>query len=54
VIILTKTREGKVHNKRLLQESEIVQYIPDEVAIEGDLGFQGLQKEFVNVRHTRN
>lgn len=39
---------GKVHDKRLLEESEIVQYIPDEVVIEGDLGFQGLQKEFVN------
>jgi hypothetical protein len=49
VIILTKTRAGNIHDKRLLQESEIVQYIPDEVAIEGDLGFQGLQKEFVNV-----
>ncbi len=30
VIILTKTRAGKVHDKRLLHESEIVQYIPDE------------------------
>ena len=49
MIILTKTRAGKIHDKRLLEESEIVQYIPDEVVIEGDLGFQGLQKEFVNV-----
>ncbi|KRH97701.1 transposase family protein, partial [Cylindrospermopsis sp. CR12] len=49
VIIRTKTRAGKVHDKRLLHESEIVQYIPDEVAIEGDLGFHGLEKEFVNV-----
>lgn len=24
--------------------------IPDEVAVEGDLGFQGLQQEFVNIR----
>ena len=49
VIILTKTRAGNIYDKRLLQESEIVQYIPDEVAIERDLGFQRLQKEFVNV-----
>ncbi|WP_146027784.1 transposase family protein, partial [Cylindrospermopsis raciborskii] len=49
VIIRTETRAGKVHDKRLLHESEIVQYIPDEVAIEGDLGFHGLEKEFVNV-----
>lgn len=24
--------------------------IPDEIPIEGDLGFQGLQNEFVNIR----
>ncbi|MEE6161061.1 hypothetical protein U9R62_06850 [Cylindrospermopsis raciborskii DSH] len=30
VIIRTKTRAGKVHDKWLLHESEIVQYIPDE------------------------
>jgi DDE superfamily endonuclease/Helix-turn-helix of DDE superfamily endonuclease len=49
VIILTKARAGTVHDKRQLDEAEIVEYIPDEVAIEGDLGFQGVQNEFVNV-----
>lgn len=49
VIFLTKARGGKVHDKRQLDEEELVDYIPDEVAIEGDLGFQGLQNEFENI-----
>jgi hypothetical protein len=32
-----------------LEEADLVKFIPDEVAIEGDLGFQGLQNEFENV-----
>jgi hypothetical protein len=50
VIILTQARAGTVHDKRQLDEAEIVEHIPDEVVIEADLGFQGLQNEFVNVR----
>jgi hypothetical protein len=49
VIILTKARAGKVHDKRQLDAEELVGYIPDEVAVEGDLGFQGLQNEFDNI-----
>ena len=49
VILLTKAKPGKIHDKRQLDEESIVENIPDEVAIEGDLGFQGLQKEFDNV-----
>jgi DDE superfamily endonuclease/Helix-turn-helix of DDE superfamily endonuclease len=49
VIMLTKARPGTVHDKRQLAEAEIIEQLPDEVSIEGDLGFQGLQNEFVNV-----
>jgi hypothetical protein len=49
VIILTKARPGSIHDKRQLDEAEIVENIPDAVVIEGDLGFQGLQNEFENV-----
>jgi len=49
VILLSKARGGKIHDKRQLDEEDIVSNIPDEVAIEGDLGFQGLQNEFDNV-----
>jgi hypothetical protein len=40
VILLTKAEAGKIHDKRQLEEAELVENIPDEVAIEGDLGFQ--------------
>ena len=47
--MLSKARGGKVHDKKQLDEEEWIKNIPDEVAIAGDLGFQGLQNEFVNV-----
>ncbi|MBF2048723.1 MAG: transposase [Elainella sp. C42_A2020_010] len=49
VLVLTEAREGKVHDKRLLDEEEIVQGIPDEIVIAVDLGFLGLQKEYDNI-----
>jgi DDE superfamily endonuclease/Helix-turn-helix of DDE superfamily endonuclease len=49
VILLSKARGGKVHDKKQLDEEAWIENIPDAVAIEGDLGFQGLQNEFVNV-----
>lgn len=50
VIVLSKARPGKIHDKRQLDEENLVDNIPDEIPIEGDLGFQGLQNEFVNIR----
>lgn len=49
VILLTKARGGKIHDKRQLDEADLVGNIPDAVRVEGDLGFQGLQNEFVNI-----
>lgn len=49
VILLSKARAGTVHDKRQLDEEQIVENIPDEVAVMGDLGFQGLEKKYVNV-----
>jgi hypothetical protein len=49
VIILTKARPGTVRDKRQLDEAELVENIPEEIPIEGDLGFQGLQHEFENI-----
>jgi hypothetical protein len=49
VIILTKSKPGKVHDKRQLDEEDIVGNIPDKIPVEGDLGFQGLQNEFDNI-----
>ena len=50
IILLSKARAGKVHNKKQLDEEDWVSNIPDQVVIEGDLGYQGLQNEFINVR----
>lgn len=49
VILLTPAKPGSVHDMRQLREETLVDNIPDEVAITGDLGFQGLHNEFVNV-----
>jgi DDE superfamily endonuclease/Helix-turn-helix of DDE superfamily endonuclease len=49
VILLSQARAGKIHDKRQLDEADLVSNIPDVVSIEGDLGFQGLQNEFVNI-----
>lgn len=49
VIILTPARPGSVHDKRQLDEAEIVEFIPEAIPIEADLGFQGLQNEFENI-----
>ncbi|MFM7449138.1 MAG: transposase family protein [Leptolyngbyaceae cyanobacterium] len=49
VMILTKAQPGKIHDKRQLDEAGLVENIPDEVSVEGDSGFQGLQNEFVNI-----
>ena len=50
IVLLSKTRAGKVHDKKQLDEEDWVSNIPDQVVIEGNLGYQGLQNEFVNVR----
>jgi hypothetical protein len=50
VIILTPSRAGKAHDKRQLDEEDLVSTIPEQVAVEEDLGFQGLQNEFANIR----
>lgn len=50
IILLSKAKAGKVHDKKQLDEEDWVSNIPESVVIEGDLGYQGLQNEFVNVR----
>jgi hypothetical protein len=50
VLVLTKAREGKVHDKRLLDDTEIAASIPTEIPITADLGFQGLQNQYDNIR----
>lgn len=49
ILVLSRAREGKLHDKRLHDEDDIAGSIPDEIPIEVDLGFLGLQKQYVNI-----
>ena len=45
----SRVQPGKTHDKGLLNAEGWAEWIPDDVKIQGDLGFQGLQNEYVNV-----
>ncbi len=49
ILVFSKAYHGKDHDKGILNREQWVDSIPDEVKIQGDLGFEGLQNEFVNV-----
>ena len=46
---MTPAKPGKIHDIRQLRAAILVAKLPDEVTVQGDLGFQGLQKEVVNI-----
>lgn len=50
VLILTQAREGKLHDKKFHDETDFAGGIPDEIPILVDLGFQGVQKQYVNIQ----
>ena len=50
VIVLSKAREGKLHDKSFHDQDDIAGNVPDEIPIEVDLGFQGLQNQYENIR----
>lgn len=50
VLILSQARNGKVHDKRAHDEDDLAGSVPEEIPIEVDLGFQGLQKQYDNIR----
>lgn len=49
ILIFSPAYPGKRHDKGVLNDEDWAKYIPDEVKIQADLGFFGLQNEFVNV-----
>ncbi|WP_226889916.1 transposase family protein [Nostoc sp. MG11] len=49
VLVLSCSREGKLHDKRFHDEDDIAGSVPDEIPIEVDLGFLGLQKKYDNI-----
>jgi hypothetical protein len=50
VLVLSKAREGKLHDKKFHDEEDIAGNVPDEIPIELDLGFLGVQKQYDNIR----
>lgn len=50
VLVLSRAREGKLHDKKFHDEEDIIGGIPDDIAIELDLGFLGVQKQYDNLR----
>ena len=58
ILILTPTKSGRRHDKRLTDKSGLANVIPDSVAIFADTGLQGIQKDHVNTlipkKATRN
>lgn len=49
VLLLSQADNGKAHDKGILNQESWVEQIPDEVKVQGDLGFFGLDNEFVNI-----
>jgi len=49
ILVFSTAYPGKAHDKGILNTEGWAEWIPDEVKIQGDLGFQGLQNEYVNV-----
>ena len=49
ILFLSKTRKGKRHDKKISDKDQIYQFIPDNIEIYQDTGFQGTQKLHPNV-----
>ena len=49
ILLFSTAYPGKAHDKGILNTEGWAEWIPDAVKIQGDLGFQGLQNEYVNV-----
>lgn len=48
ILILTPTKSGRRHDKRLTDKARLSKVIPDSVAIFADTGLQGMQTEHPN------
>jgi hypothetical protein len=49
VLVLSKAREGKLHDKKFHDEEDMAGNIPDAIPIELDLGFLGVDKQYNNI-----
>jgi DDE superfamily endonuclease/Helix-turn-helix of DDE superfamily endonuclease len=49
ILVLTPTKSGRRHDKRLADKNQLIQNIPKDVSIWTDTGFQGIQKQHDHV-----
>jgi hypothetical protein len=49
VLVLSKARQGTLHDKKVHDEEDIAGSVPDEIPIELDLGFLGVDKQYDNI-----
>ncbi len=48
ILVMTKTKSGRRHDKRLADKDSLFENIPEEVALWLDTGFQGVLKQHTN------
>jgi hypothetical protein len=49
ILVVTKTKSGRRHDKRIADKNQLIQNIPKDVGIFTDTGFQGIQKQHNHV-----
>ena len=49
ILLFSLAYDGKDHDKGILNRENWAEHIPDDVLIQGDAGFDGLQRDYVNV-----
>jgi len=50
ILVLTPSTKGKTHDKKIQDHEDIIGGVPDEISILVDSGFQGVQKQYFNIR----
>jgi hypothetical protein len=50
ILVLTTTKTGKTHDKKIQEEEDFILGIPEKIEVLADSGFQGLQKQYENIR----
>ena len=49
ILVVTPTKSGRRHDKRLADKNQLIQNIPQAIGIVTDTGFQGIQKQHNHV-----
>jgi hypothetical protein len=49
ILVVTPTKSGRRHDKRIADKNQLIQNIPPDVGIYTDTGFQGIQKQHDHV-----